>query len=166
MPYHAAEARADSALAALRGLPSLGPAWSSDLDSLSSTADAKFSELAGSLARYAHVGMPAALDLVRSDQGRLRMDEARSLVGTMETLARQQRETTPPTGKRSATIALVVISLASLVAFPVPSIVVNRAIREDVRLQVRELKSSSANRPRSSARRPARSRNRSRSPTR
>ncbi len=134
-PYHTAERRADSALAMLRGMPAVTPRWPRLLDSLSSDVHAKIRVLDETIALHDTAGAAAAIRLVRSNRGRRLMDQARDQVNAMELVARNQRRAEAAMRARAASLALLVIVLASIVAFLL-SLLVNRAVRRDVQLHI------------------------------
>ena len=135
-PYHATRTRVDREIATLRALGTRRGVRLRRLDTLSTYAAAKFSELDATIALRRQRGLDSAAAVVRTDRGKEIMDSARALVARMESAERGQRAADIAARAAVARQALGVIGLGSLLAF-VLSLLVSRAIRADVLEELR-----------------------------
>lgn len=135
-PYGAARARVDVEIATLRELGARRGMRLRRLDTLSTYAAAKFSELDATIALRREKGLDAAAAVVGTDRGKQIMDSARALVARMESAERDQRAAEMTARAAVARQALWVIGLGTLLAF-VLMLLVNRTIRADVLEELR-----------------------------
>jgi PAS domain S-box-containing protein len=135
-PYHRSHERADSAIAVLRRASPLTASWAPELDSLVGDVAAKFAELDTTIALFDGPSRSDALALARSNRGKALMDLLRGRVLLLEGMARNVRSTDADARASVARTAIIVIVLASLIAF-VLSVMVNRAIRADMMARVK-----------------------------
>lgn len=130
-PYHLALVKIGTDTAAFRRMMADSPVQRRALDVLGTQVAKKLAELDTTITLRQRSGFPAAVAIVQTGLGKELMEDIRRTVRSMETEERSLLADRAAAQQRSASSALLVISVGSLLAFLL-AVITNRAVRTDV----------------------------------
>ena len=130
-PYEAARLGVPRSIGRLRNLTSDHPSQQKYLDTLESVAGDHLRINDQIIRMRSDQGFSAVQDLVQARQGKLVMDHARSLTGTMEREENKLLAIRAKNQKKEQLIAYLVIGIGGILAFLL-SVMINLGIRSDV----------------------------------
>ena len=146
-PYNAAFGQVDALFTQLRKLTEDNPNQQRRLDALRPLVDVKLRELEKTIELRKHQGLDAALAVVKTDEGRKSMDEARRIVREMkeeEDGLAKQRETRAEASAHTTLYTIGIGTVASFLLVAVAGFFITRSITVPIRTAVSQLTSASA----------------------
>jgi methyl-accepting chemotaxis protein len=146
-PYNSAVANLPKILSELRELTSDSPSQQKHLDELASIIEAKLGELKRTVDTRRKSGFEETLKIVRTDEGKKYMDDARMVLGQMEREEREllkQRAEEVEASSAGAKTTIIYGTAFCLVFVMVAGYFITRSLSTQIGAAVRHMQSSSA----------------------